>query len=105
MWGTTDPLALQEGAHLLWPDRPQAAAGWHCPERPAAWNLLCCPQGLRLEGACQSPARSQGLTSPSERSLSLGRHRRGGHQPLPQILNTAQLPSTPDLDSTWRNSG
>ena len=64
MWGATDPLALQglvlmEGAHLLRPDGPQATGGWHCPERPAAWNLPCFPQGLRLGvGACQSPAQS-----------------------------------------------
>lgn len=31
----------------------------------------------------------------------MGRHRTGGHQPLPQILNTAQLPSTP----TWAAPG
>lgn len=70
MWGATGPLApqglvLMEGSHLLWPDGPQATAGWHCPERPSAqgpgsptpspssaWNLPCCPQRFALEGAC-----------------------------------------------------
>ena len=70
MWGATGPLApqglvLMEGSHLLWPDGPQATAGWHCPERPgaqgpgspipspsSAWNLPCCPQRFGLEGAC-----------------------------------------------------
>ena len=120
MWGATGPLApqglvLMEGSHLLWPDGPQATAGWHCPERPgaqgpgspipspsSAWNLPCCPQRFGLEGACPRALPIAEACSSSHRRLGMGRQGTGGHE-IPSLkFKTQPSCSSPRL---WAQGG